>query len=111
MRDIIATLASAEADIARKIAATQGAIRHALAEGVSTAALRAELAQLERSAADNANRRTALLASLRAEAEASQRAALADAGAVIARASAERLKLLIAELTPPRPPRAVRGRP
>ncbi len=101
MRDTLATLASAEADIARKIAATQAAIRHALAEGVSTAALRAELAQLERSAADNANRRTALLASVRAEAEASQHAAIA----VIARTSAERLKLRIAELAPPRAPR------
>ena len=97
----------AGAELQRQAETAQAAIRAALHAGGDTSTAREQLAKVARAIDENA----ALLAMLREGDAAARRGQITTAGADIARRSAEKLRLRIAELTPPRLPAMLRKKP
>lgn len=97
-------LAAARVDLDRQVEQAESAVRTALLTGSSTAEARAVL--LKTKAAIRQHREK--LAAMRGEFGAQQNRVVAERGEEIARGAADRLRLRLAELAPPRPPATLR---
>ena len=98
------SLAEQAAEIAFRQAGARTLLRTFLADGISTAAVRGELADLDRQAADIDRRIAAEVDAVQEALEGRLMARAAD----LAAGSANRLSALLAALQPPAPPWTVR---